>query len=60
MRRALILFLAAFLVAGCGDDKKPDSAPAPEPGPEFKQIPGQKKKNAPGITHLLLLGDRPT
>lgn len=54
MRHVITLFLATVLVAGCGDEKKPNpTAPEPEP----KQIPGEKKKGAPGVTHLLLLSD---
>ena len=56
MRRAIALCLATVLVAGCGDEKKPASAPEPEPEP--KQIPGEKKKKgAPGVTHFFLLSD---
>ena len=51
MRRFIGLVLVAVLVAGCGEDKTPNTNPAPQPAPDQNKPaqPGKQGEN-PGFS----------
>ena len=58
MRRILMLCLAAFLAAGCADEKKPAEPASPAvPAAPAAPAPGPGKQPAPGFSRTPVVDD---